>query len=96
MAKQWEITGRLGELQLEWLKRTYPPELLEEGLRRLPKKGYPLNVAKVLHYKHGGPPMPSPQALLAADPVSQAEAERVKNEALARLRALRAQLAGGG
>jgi len=66
MAKKWEITGRLGELQLAWLRAHYTQEELDEALARLPKKGFPLNVARRLEAA-GGPKMPSPAELLAAD-----------------------------
>jgi hypothetical protein len=65
MAKQWEITGRLGELQMQWLRAHYSQEQLEEALARLPKKGFPLNVARRLEAA-GGPRMPRPAELLAA------------------------------
>ena len=87
MAKGWEITGRLGELQLEWLRAHYPEEVLEETLRRLPKKGFPVNVARKLQWEHGGPPMPSPAELLANDPQSQQRASIAATEAIAKLRA---------
>ncbi|MBU2811534.1 hypothetical protein HF669_09185 [Acidithiobacillus thiooxidans] len=72
MAKQWEITGRLGELQLQWLRTHYTEEQLAEALARLPKKGFPFNVAKRLEVA-GGPKMPLPLELLAADPESQVD-----------------------
>lgn len=87
MAKDWEITGRLGELQLEWLRANYPEEVLAETLRKLPKKGFPLNVAKKLQCERGGPEMPSAAELLAADPQSQQRASIAAAEALAKLRA---------
>ena len=87
MAKGWEITGRLGELQLEWLRAHYPEDVLEETLRRLPKKGFPVNVARKLQWEHGGPPMPSPAELLANDPQSQQRASAAAEQAIARLRA---------
>ena len=86
MAKDWEITGRLGELQLEWLRANYPEEVLAETLRKLPKKGFPLNVAKKLQWERGGPAMPSAAELLAADPETQQRASAAAQEALARLR----------
>jgi hypothetical protein len=86
MAKQWEITGRLGELQLEWLRANYPEEVLEETLRKLPKKGYPLNVAKKLQWAPGGKRMPSAAELLANDPQSQQRASEAARAAIARLR----------
>ncbi len=70
MAKHWEITGRLGELQLQWLRAHYTEAQLTEALARLPKKGFPFNVAKRLEAA-GGPKMPLPLELLAADPESQ-------------------------
>jgi hypothetical protein len=73
MAKQWEITGRLGELQVQWLRAHYTQQQLDEALARLPKKGYPLNVSRRLEAE-GGPRMPSPAELLAADPESQQKA----------------------
>jgi hypothetical protein len=88
MAKQWEITGRLGELQMQWLRAHYSQEQLDEALARLPKKGFPLNVARRLEAA-GGPRMPSPAELLAADPESQQRAAIARDEALARLRELR-------
>lgn len=87
MAKQWEITGRLGELQLAWLRANYPEDVLAETLRRLPKKGFPLNVAKKLEWEPGGKRMPSPAELLAADPQSQQRAAEAASAALSRLRA---------
>lgn len=72
MAKHWEITGRLGELQLQWLRAHYTEAQLAETLARLPKKGFPLNVAKRLEAA-GGPKMPLPLELLAADPESQVD-----------------------
>lgn len=91
MAKEWEITGRLGELQMQWLREHYSAEQLDEALARLPKKGYPLNVAKRLQAS-GGPQMPPPAQLLADDPESQEKAAKAKDEAMARIRALRAGL----
>jgi len=87
MAKQWEITGRLGELQLEWLKQHYSQEQLADALASLPKRGYPLNVAKRLEAA-GGPKMPSPAELLAADPESQERAAAAREAALARIKAM--------
>ena len=87
MAKQWEITGRLGELQLAWLRANYSEEVLAETLRKLPKKGFPLNVAKKLEWEPGGKRMPSPAELLAGDPQTQQRASIAAAEALARLRA---------
>ncbi len=72
MAKHWEITGRLGELQLQWLRAHYTEEQLAEALAKLPKKGFPLNVAKRLEAA-GGPRMPWPLELLDADPESQGD-----------------------
>jgi hypothetical protein len=91
MAKSWEITGRLGELQLAWLKQHYTAAQLDEALSRLPKKGFPLNVSKRLQAS-GGPAMPSPAELLADDPESQQRAGKAKDEALARIQALRERL----
>jgi hypothetical protein len=88
MAKQWEITGRLGELQLAWLRAHYSQQQLDEALASLPKRGYPLNVARVLAAA-GGPKMPPPAEILAADPQSQQKAAQARDEALARLRELR-------
>ena len=85
MAKEWEITGRLGELQLAWLREHYTQEQLAEALARLPKKGFPLNVARRLQAA-GGPQMPPPAQLLADDPESQQRAENAKDEALAYIR----------
>jgi hypothetical protein len=81
MAKQWEITGRLGELQLEWLRAHYTQQQLDEALVSLPKRGYPLNVARWLEAA-GGPRMPPPAELLAADPESQQRAIAARIEAL--------------
>jgi len=91
MAKEWEITGRLGELQLAWLREHYTQEQLAEALARLPKKGFPLNVAKRLQAA-GGPQMPPPAVLLENDPESQERAAKAKVEAMARIRALREHL----
>jgi len=91
MAKQWEITGRLGELQLEWLKQHYSQEQLDKALASLPKKGFPLNVARRLEAA-GGPRMPSPAELLSKDPQSQQRAASARAEALERINALRQQL----
>jgi hypothetical protein len=88
MAKNWEITGRLGELQQQWLKQHYTELLLDEALAALPKKGFPLNVSRALQAA-GGPQMPSPAELLENDPESQRSAAKAKDEALARLKALR-------
>jgi hypothetical protein len=88
MAKQWEITGRLGELQLEWLRANYPEEVLAETLRKLPKKGYPLNVARKLEREPGGKRMPSPAELLANDPESQQRAAAARDAAIDRVKAL--------
>ena len=87
MAKGWEITGRLGELQLEWLRANYPEEVLAETLRKLPKKGFPLNVAKKLQWEPGGKCMPHPAELLANDPQSQQRAAEAASAAIAELRA---------
>jgi hypothetical protein len=92
MAKQWEITGRLGELQMQWLRAHYSQEQLDAALASLPKKGFPLNVARRLEAA-GGPRMPSPAELLAADPESQQRAAAARDEALARLRELRREFA---
>jgi hypothetical protein len=92
MAKQWEITGRLGELQMQWLRANYTQQQLDEALSSLPKRGYPLNVARRLEAA-GGPRMPSPAELLAADPESQQKAAQARDEALARLRELRREFA---
>jgi len=92
MAKEWEITGRLGELQMQWLRAHYTAEQLDAALASLPKKGFPLNVARRLEAA-GGPRMPSPAELLAADPESQQRAAQTRDEALARLRELRREIA---
>jgi hypothetical protein len=91
MAKEWEITGRLGELQLEWLKQHYSQEQLDEALASLPKRGYPLNVAKRLE-AGGGPKMPSPDELLSSDPETRQRAAAARAEAFARIEALRQRL----
>jgi len=91
MATQWEITGRLGELQMDWLRAHYTAEQLADALASLPKRGYPLNVAKRLEAA-GGPKMPSPAELLAADPESQQRAAAARAEAFARIEALRQSL----
>jgi hypothetical protein len=87
MAKQWEITGRLGELQLAWLKAHYSQEQLDEALASIQNRGFPLNVAKRLQAS-GGPAMPSPAELLAADPESQQRAAEARAEALTRIKAM--------
>jgi hypothetical protein len=92
MAKEWEITGRLGELQMQWLRAHYTAEQLADALASLPKKGFPLNVARRLEAA-GGPKMPSPAELLATDPESQQRAAIARDEALARLRELRRDFA---
>jgi hypothetical protein len=89
MAKQWEITGRLGELQLAWLRAHYDEATLADALARLPKKGFPLNVARRLEAA-GGPKMPSPAQLLADDPQSQQRADEARRVALERIAALKA------
>ena len=61
------------------------PQQLAEALARLPKKGFPLNVARRLQAA-GGPQMPPPAQLLADDPESQQRAENAKDEALAYIR----------
>jgi hypothetical protein len=76
MAKKWEITGRLGELQLAWLKENYDEATLANALARLPKKGFPFNVAKRLEYA-GGPRMPYPSVLLEGDPACEEELARI-------------------
>jgi len=91
MAQEWEITGRVGELQMEWLRAHYSAEQLADALASLPKRGYPLNVAKRLEAA-GGPKMPSPAELLAADPESQQRAAAARAEAIARIEALRQSL----
>jgi hypothetical protein len=91
MAK-WEITGRLGELQLAWLRAHYTQQQLDDALASLPKRGYPLNVARRLEAA-GGPKMPSPAELLATDPESQQRAAAARDEALAKLRELRRDFA---
>ena len=91
MAKEWEITGRLGELQFAWLREHYTEQQLSEALAALPKKGFPLNVAKRLQAA-GGPQMPHPTQLLDADPESQRRAAKAKDEAFARIAALRTKL----
>jgi len=88
MAKQWEIGNRLGELQMAWLREHYTDAQLDEALARLPRKGFPLNVAKRLAAA-GGPEMPWPAELLEKDPESLLNAAKAKDEALARLKALR-------
>lgn len=87
MAKAWEITGRLGELQMAWLREHYTDEQLAEALARLPKKGFPLNVGKRLQAA-GGPQMPPAGVLLEQDPQSQQRAAAARAEALAKLREL--------
>jgi hypothetical protein len=87
MAKEWEITGRLGELQMDWLRAHYTAEQLADALASLPKKGFPLNVAKRLEAA-GGPRMPSPAELLAADPQSQQRAAIARAEAIERVKAM--------
>ena len=87
MAKEWEITGRLGELQMQWLQEHYSEEQLAEALARLPKKGFPLNVARRLQAP-GGPQMPPAGVLLEQDPQSQQRASDAREQALARLREL--------
>jgi len=87
MAKQWEITGRLGELQMEWLRAHYSQEQLDEALAILPKKGFPLNVARRLEAA-GGPRMPSPAELLAADPESKQRAAAARVEGIERIKGL--------
>uniref|UniRef100_D5X779 Uncharacterized protein n=1 Tax=Thiomonas intermedia (strain K12) TaxID=75379 RepID=D5X779_THIK1 len=91
MAKEWEITGRLGELQLAWLREHYTEQQLDEALAALPKKGFPLNVSKRLQAA-GGPAMPPAAQLLADDPESRHRAAKAKDEAFARIAALRAKL----
>jgi hypothetical protein len=91
MAK-WEITGRLGELQLAWLHAHYSQEQLDAALASLSKRGYPLNVARVLAAA-GGPKMPPPAELLATDPERQQKAAQARDEALAKLRELRREFA---
>jgi hypothetical protein len=88
MAKQWEIGNRLGELQMAWLREHYTEQQLAQALAALPKKGFPLNVAKRLQAA-GGPEMPWPAQLLDSDPESQRRAAKAKDEALARIAALR-------
>ena len=92
MAKEWEITGRLGELQLAWLRAHYTAEQLADALASLPKRGYPLNVAKRLE-AGGGPKMPSPEELLSSDPETRQRAAIARAEAFARIERLRTQLA---
>jgi hypothetical protein len=91
MAKEWEITGRLGELQMQWLRAHYSQEQLDEALASLPKKGFPLNVAKRLQAA-GGPRMPPPADLLAADPESQQRAAIARAEAMEKIEAIRQRL----
>jgi|GEM_PF-1900151 hypothetical protein len=91
MAKEWEITGRLGELQLEWLKEHYSQEQLDDALASLPKKGFPLNVAKRLQAA-GGPKMPPPADLLAADPETRQRAAAARVEAMEKIEAIRQRL----
>ena len=91
MAQEWEITGRLGELQMDWLRAHYTAEQLADALASIQKKGFPLNVAKRLEAA-GGPKMPSPEELLAADPESQQRAAAARAEAIARIEALRQSL----
>jgi len=88
VAKQWEITGRLGEMQIAWLREHYAEEQLAQALAALPRKGFPLNVAKRLQAS-GGPAMPSPAQLLDSDPESQQRATKAASLALARIAALR-------
>jgi len=87
MATEWEITGRLGELQMDWLRAHYTAEQLDAALASLPKKGFPLNVARRLEAA-GGPRMPSPAELLAADPESQQRAASARAEAIERIKAM--------
>jgi hypothetical protein len=87
MAKEWEITGRLGELQMEWLRAHYTQEQLDDALASLPKKGFPLNVARRLEAA-GGPRMPSPAELLSKDPQSQQRAAEAREEAITRIKAM--------
>ena len=89
MAKEWEISNRLGELQMAWLREHYSQAQLDEALAELPGnvRGFPLNVAKRLAAA-GGPAMPPPMFLLEADPQSQQRASDARAEALAKLRAL--------
>jgi hypothetical protein len=87
MAKEWEITGRLGELQMEWLRAHYTAEQLADALASLPKRGYPLNVAKRLEAA-GGPRMPSPAELLSSDPESQQRAAAARAAAIERIKAM--------
>jgi hypothetical protein len=88
MAKSWEVTGRLGEMQIAWLREHYAEERLAQALAALPKRGFPLNVAKRLQAL-GGPAMPSPAELLEKDPESQQRAAKAASLALARIQALR-------
>jgi hypothetical protein len=88
VAKQWEITGRLGEMQIAWLREHYTEQQLTQALAALPKRGFPLNVAKRLQAS-GGPAMPGPGQMLENDPESLLNAAKAKDEALARLKALR-------
>ncbi len=89
MTKSWEVTGRLGEMQLAWLQAHYTAEQLDEALAALPGnvRGYPLNVARRLEAA-GGPAMPSAEVLLAAAPESQQRAADARQAALVRLREL--------
>ena len=64
MAKQWEVTGWLGELQMEWLRQHYDQATLDYALARLPKKGYPLNVARWLEHHRGGLRIPASHQFL--------------------------------
>jgi hypothetical protein len=93
MAKEWEITGRLGELQMQWLKQHYSQEQLDQALASLPekKRGFPLNVAKLLQAA-GGPAMPSPAELLSSDPQTRQRAAAARAEAIARIERLKATL----
>ena len=89
MAKAWEISNRLGELQLAWLQQHYTVKPLDEALAALPgnKRAFPLNVARHLEAS-GGPAMPPAAVLLAAAPESQQRAADARAEALAKLREL--------
>ena len=93
MEKSWEITGRLGELQLAWLQAHYTAEQLAEALASLPgnKRAFPLNVARRLEAA-GGPAMPPPALLLEQDPESQQRASANREQALEKLRVLQKRL----
>lgn len=90
---EWEITGKLGQLQLAWLREHYTPQQVDEALRGLRglQRPYPLNVARLLE-RQGGPKMPPADALHAADPATQAAQAEKKAAAFARIRELQRTL----